>query len=296
VLAQALTATPVVDATPTPPISPPPVEHTLEILSVRPHDSNAFTQGLLLFEGRLFESTGRRGASTVREVDPATGAVLRQARLPVTDFGEGLARVGDRLIQITWQEGVAHVWDLETFAPRGLLSYTGEGWGLCYDGEQLVMTDGGDTLQFRDPESFALRGEVAVTLAGRRLEQINELECVGGRVWANVWFEDFIVAIDPDTGAVTDRVDATPLKQRLARDYPSVPTNVLNGIAYDPDTGHWLLTGKLWPALFEVRFVPGIESATPTPTVTATTTATSTPTATPTPRPLHLPRLEGRRR
>ena len=275
------TATSRASATPTP-LPRSPREHTVEILSVRPHDRDAFTQGLLLHDGRLFESTGRRGSSTVREVDPLTGEVLRQTRLPATDFGEGLARVDDRLIQLTWQEDVAHVWDLETFAPRGLISYSGEGWGLCFDGRRLVMTNGDDRLHFRDPETMARLDTAPITLAGRPLEDVNELECVDDRVWGNVWFEDFIVAIDPATGEVTDRVDATPLRERLAADYPGVPVNVLNGIAYDPTTGHWLLTGKLWPALFEVRFDPG--RASPTPTVI-------TP-----PRPVFLPRLERPRR
>ncbi len=273
-----------------------PTQHTIEIVSIRPHDGDAFTQGLLLHEGRLFESTGRRGTSTVREVDPVSGAVLRQQALPASDFGEGLARVDDRLIQITWQAGIAHVWDLESFAPRTTFAYEGEGWGLCYDGARLAMTDGGSRLIFRDPATFAELGRVTIWLRGAALRRVNELECVGDRVWGNVWFEDFIVAIDPVTGNVTDIVDASALMERIRTEYPTHPSNVLNGIAFDPDTGHWLLTGKLWPELYEVRFVPvgAAPSATPvgpatpsaTPVLDATPTATATPlstaTATPT--------------
>jgi uncharacterized protein (TIGR03382 family) len=219
-----------------------------EVISVRPHDATAYTQGLILHEGALYESTGHYGRSTLRKVDPLTGAVLRQVDLESTLFGEGLARVGNRLYQLTWQERVAIVWDLETFTEVRRLTYDGEGWGLCFDGNRLVTSDGSDQLTFRDPESFAVTGGIAVTLDARPLTRLNELECVGRRVWANVWTTDTLVEIDPETGAVLTLVQAPNLVPPQRN-----PDAVLNGIAYDPATGRFLITGKFWPSLFEVH-------------------------------------------
>ena len=223
----------------------------VEVLDTREHDPAAFTQGLILHEGSLFESTGLRGRSSLREVDPDTGSVLRQIEIDAEYFAEGLERVDDRLIQLTWQSGTAFEYDLDSFAEIGRFEYETEGWGLCYDGERLVMSDGSSTLFFRDSETFALEGQIEVTLAGQPIDQLNELECVGDAVFANVWQTDTILRIDPNTGAVGARIDASGLlttEEQAAAD-------VLNGIVYDPETGHFLITGKLWPRLFEVRFV-----------------------------------------
>jgi glutaminyl-peptide cyclotransferase len=223
----------------------------VEVLRVAPHDREAFTQGLLLHEGRLYESTGLHGRSSLRQVDRASGEVLRQIRLDPIFFAEGLARVGNRLIQITWKEEVALVYDLQTLERVDQLRYSGEGWGLCYDGERLIMTDGSANLTMRDPQTFAAIGTVAVTLEGRSMERLNELECVGDRVYANVWMTDLILRIDPRSGRVEAVIDASnllsPEERRTA--------DVLNGIAYDPEQDVFLITGKLWPRLFEVRFV-----------------------------------------
>jgi glutamine cyclotransferase len=225
-----------------------------EVVSVRPHDPEAFTQGLTLApDGRLFESTGLVGHTTVREVDPATGDVLRASEPDEPVFGEGLALVGDRLIQLTWQEQQALVWDADTLDRLGSFDYQGEGWGLCYDGSRLVMSDGTSTLTFRHPDTFEPIGDVPVTLEGRPIDRLNELECVDGSVWANVWETDSIVRIDPATGEVTGVLDASG----LITPHPALFDRgaVLNGMAYDPATDTWLLTGKLWPAMFEVRLV-----------------------------------------
>jgi glutamine cyclotransferase len=219
------------------------------VLAEYPHDANAFTQGLLLHGGALYESTGLRGRSSLRRVEPTTGSVLLEIELGTSEFGEGLARVDDRLIQLTWQEHVAHVYDLETFEPITDYTYDTEGWGLCFDGHQLVMSDGSDQLFFRDPGSFALLGSVSVVDDGVPLEALNELECVRGLVLANVWMTDSIAVIDPKTGQVLERVDASGL---LSAD-EQTSADVLNGIAYDAGTGHFYLTGKLWPKLFEVE-------------------------------------------
>jgi glutaminyl-peptide cyclotransferase len=225
-----------------------------EVLSTRPHDSRAFTQGLLLHEAMLYESTGLYGESTLREVDPWTGEVYRRVDLPSSLFGEGLALVDDRLIQLTWTDGVAITYDLATFEKRTEVRYPGEGWGLCYDGEKLVMSDGSDQLFFRDPETFRLRGQVAVLREGRPLPRLNELECVGDSVYANIWQTDEIVRIDPRSGQVLAVIDASGLMPPAER--RAHAADVLNGIAYDAASETFLLTGKLWPTIFEVRFVP----------------------------------------
>jgi glutaminyl-peptide cyclotransferase len=228
-----------------------PAEHKkVKVLSSVPHDARAYTQGLVWSEGMLYESAGQYGVSTLRQIDPKTGKVLRFVPVPRQYFAEGLARVGDRLIQITWQEGTALLWDLATFERRGELPYSGEGWGLCYDGQRLIMSDGSDRLSFRDPATFATTGSVNVTLDGRPAMELNELECVDGAVYANVWKTDEILKIDPATGRVTAVIDAsgllTPKEAFLAE--------VLNGIAWKPETKTFLLTGKYWPKMFEVTF------------------------------------------
>lgn len=227
----------------------------LEELRVRvhraiPHDPEAFTQGLLWWQGRLYESTGLRGASSLRRLHPGSGEVERLAALPVFFFGEGLARLEDRLVVLTWRGERAFVFDLATFEPRPGFRYPGEGWGLCHDGSRFVMSDGSYRLAFRDSASFAATGTVAVRLGGEPLAGLNELECVGGHVYANVFGSDFIVRIDPANGAVTQRIDAAGL---LDPETASA-ADVLNGIAYDPQAERFYLTGKRWPWLFEATF------------------------------------------
>lgn len=229
----------------------------VEILAEHAHAHDAFTQGLLWHEGRLYESTGLRGESTLRRVRLESGEVERAVDVPRRYFAEGLARVGDRLIQLTWQQGRAFVYGLEDFAPQREFEYEGEGWGLCFDGEHLVMSDGSATLSFRDPETFEVVREVRVTKAGRPLRRLNELECVSGSegqdgVWANVWTTNEIVRIDPGSGRVLASVDAAG----LLSDEERWGTDVLNGIAWIPERDRFVITGKHWPKLFEVRFVP----------------------------------------
>ena len=228
-----------------------------EVISVRPHDTSAYTQGFLLYDGSLFESTGLRGESTLREVDPETGEVLRM--IPVADeyFAEGLERVDDRLIQLTWQEHQAFVYDLESFEQIDSYTYEGEGWGLCYDGRFLFMSDGSPFLSLRDAETFELLVQSMVTLQGRPVERLNELECVGDYVYANVWQTDYILQINKWNGVVVAVIDASGLltdEEQASLQSPS--QDVLNGIAYNPETDTFLITGKRWPRMFEVRFVP----------------------------------------
>ena len=223
-----------------------------EVLAEYPHDDDAFTQGLVYAGGgELFESTGLRGRSTVRRVDLATGRVTQSESIDAAYFGEGLERVGDRLIQLTWQANLALVYDADTFEQVGTFSYDTEGWGLCLDNQnRLVMSDGTSTLYFRDPSTFAELSTVEVTQDGEPLARLNELECVNGRVYANVWLTDTSVEIDPATGEVVAAIDASGL---LSAD-EAQSADVLNGIAYRSDTDTFLVTGKLWPTIFEVRF------------------------------------------
>lgn len=240
------------------PVRQGPERLKIKVVSTRPHDHSAYTQGLLLHEGSLYESAGQYGVSSLRQVDPATGEVRRRVNLPGRYFAEGLARVGDRLIQLTWQEGVAFVYRLSDFEKIGELPYTGEGWGLCHDGTRLIQSDGSDRLFFRDPETFAPMGEIAVRMNGAPLGQLNELECVDGAVYANVYMTEDIVRIDPATGEVTAVIDASGL---LGPSDYQAGAEVLNGIAYDPAKKTFLITGKNWPTLFEVELVPSVPAA-----------------------------------
>jgi glutaminyl-peptide cyclotransferase len=225
-----------------------------EVVARRPHDPEAFTQGLVLDPlGRLFESTGLLGRSSLREVDPLSGNVLRVRTLPDDQFGEGLALVDDRLVQLTWQNGVATAWDASTFEPLETFGYEGEGWGLCHDGTRLVMSDGSDRLTFRDAATFEAIGGTEVSVAARPRDALNELECVDGAVWANVYRTDRIVRIDPATGMVTGVLDL----EGIIDPHPveAQPSAVLNGIAHDPLADTLLITGKLWPQLIEIRIL-----------------------------------------
>jgi glutaminyl-peptide cyclotransferase len=262
-LAQTTTPSPAPETTET----PQQVEFLqTEVLNAYPHDSGSFTQGLVFHNGLLYESAGQYGDSDIRQVDIESSEIIQQTDVEAAFFAEGLALVDDRLIQITWKEQTAFIYDLETFEPLGTFDYTGEGWGLCYDGEVIWMSDGTDTLTARDPETFEVVREVQVTFEeyrlsqmvtedGRALSEINELECVDGSVYANVWFTDYILEIDTETGAVTSIVGATELL--TAEERASLPSGaVLNGIAYNTETETFLLTGKYWPKLFEVQFKP----------------------------------------
>lgn len=224
----------------------------IELLRTFPHDPGAYTQGLLFHEGKLYESTGQYSESTLREVDPATGEVLRSVELSDEYFAEGLALVGDRLIQLTWKEGTALLYDRETLSRIGSIPYQGDGWGLCYDGTTLFMTSGGSLLHLRDPETFATLGTRPITLDGRALWQVNEIECVGEYIYGNVYLTDRIVKIEKETGRVVAEYSAAGLVPEGGR--PATNGAVLNGIAYDPGNDVFYLTGKLWPSMFEVRF------------------------------------------
>ena len=236
--------------------SPEAERQKVKVLRRLRHDAGAFTQGLLLDENggspRFIESTGLYGRSTLREVDLESGAVLRGVDLPGGHFGEGLALWGGRLIQLTWREGIAHVYDRGSFEKREEFRYEGEGWGLCSDGRRLVMSDGSSRLQFRSPETFEPLSSVEVLLDGEPQPLLNELEYAGGFIYANVWTRDIILKIDPQSGIAAAVIDASGLLSPAEK----LQADVLNGIAYSERRGSFFLTGKLWPAVFEVVFLP----------------------------------------
>lgn len=223
-----------------------------DVMRVLEHDPTSFTQGLEIAGGMRYEGTGKYGRSVLRAVDPRTGRVLKQVRLPDGLFGEGITVVDDRIWQLTWKSGTAVLRDRASLREIRRVRYEGEGWGLCHDGTRLVMSDGSARLTFRDPHTFAATGEVTVRLDGEPVTDLNELECAGGHVWANVWGSDRIVRIDPASGRVTAVVDASGLLPKRDRD----EAGVLNGIAAVDGTDRFLLTGKNWPHLYRVRFVP----------------------------------------
>lgn len=223
-----------------------------------PHRRDSFTQGLLFHEGVLYESDGLSarygGQSSLRRVALLTGAVEEISHVDDQYFAEGLALVGDELIQLTWKAGKAFVYDRVTLQPKRTLEYTGEGWGLCFDGEALYMSDGSSTLYKRNASSFAIEDRIAVRLNGQVLENLNELECVGDYVYANVWKTTQIVRINKNTGQIDAVIEAKALLEQAQHIANGERIDVLNGIAYNPEAKRFYLTGKLWPLLFEVTF------------------------------------------
>jgi glutamine cyclotransferase len=222
---------------------------TVNVVAAYPHDPNAFTQGLVVYAGKLLESTGQYGASSLRRVDIQTGRVEQLLPLDAAYFAEGIAVHGERVYQLTWQNGIAFIYDARTFAVERTIRYTGEGWGLTTDGTHLMLSDGTSALRFLDPESLAVVRQLTVTDAGIPVVRINELEYVEGEIWANIWYQDRIARIAPDSGEIVGWIDLSALYPRAGR--PG--DDVLNGIAYDPAERRLFVTGKNWPQLFELK-------------------------------------------
>jgi glutamine cyclotransferase len=229
-----------------------PAQYRFQIVNSYPHDSRAFTQGLIYRDGFLYESTGLEGRSSLRKVRLDTGDVVQQHAIAPKYFAEGLTDWNSELVQLTWQTGVAFRYDLATFAPRGTFRYAGEGWGLTHDRQKLIMSDGSATLRFLSPATFAETGRITVTDQGRPVDQLNELEVVRDEIFANVWQTDRIARISIETGRVTGWIDLTGLLPPADRRDPDA---VLNGIAYDAAKDRLFVTGKLWPRVFEIRVV-----------------------------------------
>ena len=228
------------------------VGYTYQVVHTYPHDSAAFTQGLLFLDGFLYEGTGLPGRSSIRKVKLETGEVVQQRDVPAPHFGEGIAVWKDRLVELTWQSEKGFLYDLATFEPKREFPYPGEGWGLTCDGQRFIMSDGSAQLRFLDPVTMLETSRITVNDDAGSVSQLNELEWVKGEIWANVWKQERIVRIDPKTGNVTGRIDLRGLLPLAQRPDPDA---VLNGIAYDSQGGRIFVTGKLWPKLFEIRVI-----------------------------------------
>lgn len=234
------------------------IPYTFERVQTLPHNPDAFTEGLLYADGKLYESTGMNGQSSLREEELTTGRVLREVDLPPEYFGEGLALLGGKLYQLTWRSHLGFIYDRASFRRVGDFTYTGEGWGLTTDGASLVMSDGTDRIRFLDPKTFAVRRWLPVRLRGRPIDQINELEWVDGCILANVWRTNQIIRIDPRTGAVDGVIDLSGL---WPEDERPRTADVLNGIAYDAVNDRLFVTGKYWPHLYQIRLIPAFAQA-----------------------------------
>lgn len=228
-----------------------PVIYDYEIVETYPHKTNAFSQGLFFKDGDLFESTGQFGQSSLRRVDLTSGAVLQRTEMPARDFGEGSTFVGEDIFVLTWRNGVAYRYDADDFSLEKTFTYDGEGWGLTYNGDALIMSDGTAQLRFFNPETFTEKRRITVTYKGKPLSKLNELEWIDGEIFANVWQTNFIVRIDETSGVVTGIIDLRGLLP--SEDFVQGETDVLNGIAYND--GRLYVTGKNWPKLFEINLV-----------------------------------------
>jgi glutaminyl-peptide cyclotransferase len=227
--------------------------YRVEVVNAYPHDGTAFTQGLVYHQGQLYESTGLERQSSLRRVELETGRVLRKVDILPQYFGEGLVLFNNKFIQLTWVHGIALQYDFNSFEQTGSFRYSGEGWGITHDGQQLIMSDGTADIRFLDPTNFQEKRRVTVTDNGRPINRLNELEYVKGEIWANVWYTDRIVRIQPATGNVVGWIDLAGLLNPA--DNPNGRADVLNGIAYDAERDRIFITGKLWPKLFEIRVI-----------------------------------------
>lgn len=227
-----------------------PVSYGYEVVKVYPHDENAFTQGLIIENGVLYEGTGLYGSSSLRRVDLETGKVLQIFDLPDQFFGEGITVFGDKIIQLTWRSEKGFVYDRSSFELLREFDYPTEGWGITYDGDRLIMSDGTSTLYFLDPETFEAVGQVEVR-DEVPVTNLNELEYINGKVYANIWHEDTIAIINPDNGKVTGWIDLTGINEQDNLD----SSRVLNGIAYDAEGDRLFVTGKMWSQLFQIELI-----------------------------------------
>jgi glutaminyl-peptide cyclotransferase len=225
--------------------------YDVEVVHSYPHDTSAFTEGLFYLHGYLYESTGLEGHSSIRKVRIATGQVVQKLDIPPQYFGEGIVNWQGQLISLTWQSHVGFVFDLNSFKLLKQFQYEGEGWALTRNDREIIMSDGTSQLRFLDPKTLKETGRLEVTLDGKALRNVNELEWVKGEIYANVWQTNWIVRIDPGSGRVTGAINLAGLPK--PEDIVQGQTDVLNGIAYDVEHDRLFVTGKNWPKLFEVR-------------------------------------------
>lgn len=223
------------------------------IVAEYPHDTGAYTQGLIWHEGHLVEGTGKEGESNLRRVDLLTGKVIKEVKNAKEIFGEGITFLNGRIYQITWQNKKGFVYDANTFKPIGEFAINTQGWGLTTDGTDLIYSDGSSNLYFLDTATFREKKRVGVTDNFGPVSNLNELEWINGRVWANRYQTDLIYEIDPSSGRVLTRVDFSGLKEKAGFTVADPLDQCLNGIAYDSSGRRMFITGKYWPRLFEVK-------------------------------------------
>lgn len=226
-------------------------QHSFTVLNSFPHDPTAFTQGLVYRDGFLYESTGLYGKSSIRKTNPATGKVLVKVNLPARFFGEGLTMIGDNTYQLTWKSGQGFIYGRENLKRKGSFTYSTEGWGLTDNGTQLIMSDGTEKLYFLSPTNFGITKVLSVKENGSAVDMLNELEYVEGKIYCNIWHSDDIVVVDSYSGMVERRINLGELRERLS--FPD-KAGVLNGIAWKSSSRTFLITGKNWSEVFEVRF------------------------------------------
>lgn len=226
---------------------------TAKVITEFPHDPTAFTQGLVVVDGQMYEGTGKKGESTLRKVDLKTGRVELFVPLEPDLFGEGITVLGDKIYQLTWQNRIGLVYDLKTLRPAKTFRYSGEGWGLTHDGKRLILSDGTALLRFIDPQTFEVVKRLRVTSSNGPVDKLNELEFVKGEIFANIWYQDRIARISPESGEIVGWIDLAaiyPARRRASKE------EVLNGIAYDENSGRLFVTGKNWPKVYEIELAP----------------------------------------
>lgn len=227
-------------------------QYSYRVINSFPHDPAAFTQGLVIDEGYLYESTGKNGKSSLRKVELTSGKILNQYNLPDEYFGEGMTIFQEKIIQLTWKSKTGFVYSREDFTPLQQFSYSTEGWGMTHDNSRLIMSDGTANLFFLNPDTFELTGSILIQDGDTPVTRLNELEYINGKIFANIWLTDKIAIIDPQKGKVVSWIDLTGILQVE----PGVKMDVLNGIAYDEIQNRLFITGKFWPTLFEIELVP----------------------------------------
>lgn len=235
----------------TPVFTPVAPVRDFTVVARYPHDISSFTEGLIYLDGQLYEGTGMNGQSRLLRVDLDTGEALESHDLSAEEFGEGITILDGKIYQLTWKNQIAHVFDLQSFEEIGTRAYVGEGWGLTTDGTSLIMSNGSDQIVYRDPDTFEITKTIDVRDGDNPIVNLNELEYIDGVIWANVWRTSMIARIDAETGKVIDWLDLTALDEEATAANPAV--DVLNGIAYNPESGTVFVTGKYWPTLFEIQ-------------------------------------------
>ena len=228
-------------------------EYSYKVINIYPHDPSAFTQGLLYKDGYLYESTCLYGHSSLRKVELESGKVIQKYQIADEIFAEGLATNGKQLVQLSWKAGKGFIYNADLFHLESLFEYPGEGWGLTYNDNKFIKSDGTSSLHFIDAADMKVSGKITVTSSGLPVKYLNELEMVKGKIFANIWLSDYILIIAPQSGAVVGKINLRGLLQKYA---PDSKANVLNGIAYDAEGDRLFVTGKLWPKLFEIKLTP----------------------------------------